>query len=181
MNIYTLTGGIAFVCLAYLHGLMFITLKTDGDIRERAREQSLKMYWVTGAVIILFMILTGVFTNAYTDRGTIIIPMYVVALLIYIALSRFIKREKEGFSFASTGIILLIVTASFFIALFPNVLISTIDPAYSISVYEAASGDYSLKVMTVVAVTLVPIVLAYTIWSYYVFRKRLTGKEHLEY
>lgn len=75
-----------------------------------------------------------------------------------------------------TGLVLILVMTSFFVALFPNVMISSIDPAFNLSIAEAASGDYSLKVMTYVALTLVPVVLAYTIWSYYVFRKRVTGE-----
>lgn len=180
VNFYTLVGGIAFVLLSYLHGLMFITMKTDGDLRARARKQALKLYWITGAVIVLFIALTGVFTNAFTNRGAIIIPMYAIAVVLYLALYKLVKDKKEGFSFTSTGLILVLVTASFFIALFPNVMIAT-DVANNITIYDAASGAYSLKVMTIVALTMVPIVLAYTIWSYYIFRKRVTHKEHLEY
>lgn len=181
VNLFTLVGGIAFVLLSYLHGLMFITMKTNGQLRARAREQALKIYWVTGAVIVLFVVLTGIFTDAYANRGAIIIPMYAVAVLLYLALYKMVKNKKEGFSFTLTGLILVLVTASFFIALFPNVMISTTDVANNITIYEAASGAYSLKVMTIVALTMVPIVLAYTIWSYYIFRKRVSHKEHLEY
>ncbi|PAC36787.1 cytochrome d ubiquinol oxidase subunit II [Caldifermentibacillus hisashii] len=181
VNLFTLVGGIAFVLLSYLHGLMFITMKTNGQLRARAREQALKIYWVTGAVIVLFVVLTGIFTDAYANRGAIIIPMYAVAVLLYLALYKMVKDKKEGFSFTLTGLILVLVTASFFIALFPNVMISTTDVANNITIYEAASGAYSLKVMTIVALTMVPIVLAYTIWSYYIFRKRVSHKEHLEY
>lgn len=181
VNVYTVVGGIAFVMLAYMHGLMFISLKTDGDLRVRAKQMALKMYIATAAVIVLFVGLTAVFTDAYTKRGAILIPLYLVAIVLYLLLFRFLRRNQEGFSFATTGIILVMVTASFFIALFPNVLISSTDTIYNLTVYNAASGHYSLKLMTIVALTMVPIVLAYTIWSYYVFRKRVTDKEHLEY
>jgi cytochrome d ubiquinol oxidase subunit II len=68
-----------------------------------------------------------------------------------------------------------------FIGLFPRVMISELDRAFNLTVYNAASGPYSLKVMTIVAVTLIPFVLGYQMWSYYVFRKRVSEKEHLEY
>lgn len=181
VNIYTLVGGLTLAALSYLHGLNFITLKTDGDIRERAREQALKVYWLTAVLIILFMALTAVYTNAFEERGVIVLTIYAVAIVAYLALYPFVKNGREGFSFAATGIVMILITASFFVILFPNVLISSTDAANSITIYQAASGEYSLKVMTIVALTLVPIVLAYTIWSYYVFRKRLTKKEHLEY
>lgn len=181
VNPYTVVGGIAVVLLTYLHGLMFITLKTTGSLRERAREQAMKMYIASGVVIILFVVLTGVYTEAFTARGTILIPLYAAAIVLYLLLFSFLKNKKEGFSFTVTGLIIILVTSSFFVALFPNVMISTIDAANNLTVYNAASGDYSLKIMTIVAGTMVPIVLGYTIWSYYIFRKRVTDKEHLEY
>ncbi|WP_338470541.1 cytochrome d ubiquinol oxidase subunit II [Niallia sp. XMNu-256] len=181
VNLYTVVGGIAVVLLSYMHGLMFIQLKTDGDIRKRANDQAKKIYLPLGAVIILFVVLTGVYTNALAERGNILIPLYGVAVILYLALFTLLKNKKEGYSFTATGLIIILVTASFFIALFPNVMISSTDIANNITVYNAASGEYSLKIMTIVALTMVPIVLAYTIWSYYVFRKRVTPKEHLEY
>lgn len=181
VNIYTVVGGIAFVLLSYLHGLMFISLKTTGSLRERARLMAQKFYLVTGAVIVLFVALTAIYTDAFTNRGAILIPMYGVAIVLYVLLFPLLRNKREGYSFAVTGLIMVIVTASFFIALFPNVMISSIDIVNNMTVYNAASGDYSLKLMTIVAAIMVPIVLAYTIWSYYIFRKRVTTKEHLEY
>lgn len=181
VNIYTIVGGVAFVLLSFLHGLMFASLKTEGSLRERANAMAQKVYVATGAVIVLFVALTAVYTDAFTEKGMILIPVYAVAVALYSALLPLLRNKKEGYSFATTGLIMILVTASFFIALFPNVMISSTDIAYNLTVYNAASGAYSLKVMTIVAATMVPIVLAYTIWSYYIFRKRVTHEEHLEY
>lgn len=181
VNVYTVVGGVAFVLLTYMHGLMFISLKTTGALRERAREQAQKIYIACAALVVLFVVLTGVYTNAFADRGPVLIPLFAVAIVLYLALYTLLKNKKEGLSFATTGIIIALVTASFFIALFPNVMISSTDIANNLTVYNSASGAYSLKLMTIVAFTMVPIVLGYTIWSYYVFRKRVSDKEHLEY
>ncbi len=181
VNVYTVVGGIAFVLLSFLHGLMFISLKTTDSLRERARQMAQKIYIVTGVVIVLFVGLTAVYTDAFTNRGAILIPMYAVAILLYVLLFPLLRNKREGYSFTATGLIMVIVTSSFFIALFPNVMISSTDIMNNLTVYNAASGDYSLKLMTIVAAIMVPIVLAYTIWSYYIFRKRVTSKEHLEY
>ncbi len=182
VNVYTVIGGIAFVLLSYLHGLLFVTLKTDGSMRKRAKEAALKIYWAAGASILLFVGLTAVYTDAFTDRGAILVPLFAVVLVLYALLHRLIAKGREGFSFTVTGITLIAIMASFFIGLFPNVMISTIDSAFNMTIREAASGQYSLKLMTFVALTMVPIVIAYTIWSYYVFRKRITeDAEHLEY
>ncbi|MDQ0230068.1 cytochrome d ubiquinol oxidase subunit II [Metabacillus malikii] len=181
VNLYNVAGGVAFVLLSYLHGLMFISLKTTDSLRERAREQAKKIYIVSGVVIILFIVLTAIFTPAFTDKGMFIIPMYSIAVFLFLLLLPLLKQKRERLSFTVTGLIMILVTASFFVTLFPNVLISSLDTENNITIYQAASGQYSLKIMTIVAVVMVPIVLAYTIWSYYVFRKRVTSKEHLEY
>lgn len=177
VNLYTIVGGLAFVALVYLHGLMFIRLKTDGEIRERAGKAAMKMYMAAGAVVVLFDILTAVFTDAFVKRGAILIPVYAVAIVLYLGLYPLLRNKKEGLSFAVTGLILILVTVSFFVALFPNVLISSMGAANNLTLYKASSSPYSLKVMTIVACTMVPVVLAYTIWSYYVFRKRVTPHE----
>lgn len=177
VNLYTIVGGLAFVALVYLHGLMFIRLKTDGEIRERAGKAAMKMYIATGAVVVLFTLLTAVFTDAFVKRGAILIPVYAVAIVLYLALYPLLRNKKEGLSFAVTGLILILVTVSFFVALFPNVLISSMGAANNLTLYKASSSPYSLKIMTIVACTMVPVVLAYTIWSYYVFRKRVTPHE----
>ncbi|PAD67257.1 cytochrome d ubiquinol oxidase subunit II [Bacillus sp. 7586-K] len=181
VNLYTVVGGIAFVLLSYLHGLMFISLKTTDSLRERAREQAKKIYYACGAIIVLFVGLTALYTPAFSEKGLYIIPIFGAVILLYLLLLPLLKQKRERLSFSMTGLIMILVTASFFVTLFPNVLISSLDSANNITIYAAASGDYSLKIMTVVALTMVPIVLAYTIWSYYVFRKRVTDKEHLEY
>lgn len=181
VNVYTVVGGLAFLFLSYMHGLMFIQLKTDEDIRERAHKQAMKLFFVTALVVVLFIGLTAVYTDVFNTRGWLLIPVYGLAVILYLAIYPLLKNKKEGLSFTFSGLVLLLVTSSFFIGLFPNAVISTLDPAYNISIYDAASGAYSLKVMTIVAAIMVPIVLGYTIWSYYVFRKRVTSKEHLEY
>lgn len=181
VNVYTVVGGLAFLFLSYMHGLMFIQLKTDEDIRERAHKQAMKLFFVTALVVVLFIGLTVVYTDVFNTRGWLLIPVYGLAVILYLAIYPLLKNKKEGLSFTFSGLVLLLVTSSFFIGLFPNAVISTLDPAYNISIYDAASGAYSLKVMTIVAAIMVPIVFGYTIWSYYVFRKRVTSKEHLEY
>ncbi|MEK3889984.1 cytochrome d ubiquinol oxidase subunit II [Bacillus sp. FSL K6-3431] len=182
VNIYTVIGGILFVLLSYLHGLMFISLKTTGNMRERARKEAQKIYIISGAVLVAFIVLTAIYTEAFTEKGSILIPIYVIAIILYGLLFILLRNKKEGLSFTMTGLIIILIMTSFFIALFPNVMISSVDVANNMSIYKAASGQYSLRIMTIVAATMIPIVLGYTIWSYYIFRKRVTEeKEHLEY
>ena len=176
VNVYTVIGGLLFVALSYLHGLFFITLKTVDDIRARAHAQAKKVYFGTGVLLIAFMVMTVTETTATEGKlGGLIVPMFAVAAVVYVALFFLMTKQKEGLSFTMTGLLFVITVSSFFVGLFPNVLISSTDVANNISVYAAASGDYSLKIMTYVAITMVPIVLGYTAWTYYIFRKRITG------
>lgn len=183
VNLYTVSGGVAFVMLAYMHGLNFTQLKVAGELRERANKQALQWFIPTAAVVVLYVVLTFINTGMFGEgKALYTIPIYAVAILLYLAMYALLKKKKEGLSFTFTGIILTLVVASYFVALFPYVLVSSTDIANSITLYDAASGAYTLKVMTIVALTLVPVVLAYTIWSYFIFRKRVTAdKEHLEY
>lgn len=181
VNVYTVVGGLTFVALSYLHGLTFISLKTVGDLRERSRKEAQKWVAITGMIILLFTILTAIYTEAFSAKGMILIPMYAIMAILYGALFLLLRKKKEGYSFIITGGILIIITASFFIALFPNVMISSLGIAENITIYEAASGSYSLRLMTIVAATMLPVVLGYTFWTYYVFRKRVSKKEHLKY
>lgn len=177
VNPYTIVGGVSFVVLSYLHGLTFITLKTTDSIRKRAMDQARKVYIAAGICLAFFIGLTAVYTEVFAQKTNITIAMFAAIVVVYLALLPLLIKRKEGLSFTATGLIIIVVTAFFFVALFPNVMISSLDPAYHITLYKAASGDYSLKVMTIVAFTLVPVVLAYTVWSYYVFRKRVTGEK----
>lgn len=93
----------------------------------------------------------------------------------------FLYRKKEGWAFAMTGLLILVPVATFFTSLFPRVMISSFGSAYDLTVSNAASSPYTLKAMTIVAVALLPFVLAYQAWSYYVFRKRVSARDHLEY
>lgn len=181
VNVYSVVGGLGFVLLSYLHGLMFATLKVEGDLRERARKQAIKLYYVIGVALVLFVVLTYVFTDVFSNHGLILSIMYGLVVVLFLALFPLLKNKKEGYSFTVTGLMLVLVVSSFFVGLFPNVIISSTDPAFSIAITEAASGEYSLKIMTVVAAIMVPIVLAYQVWSYYIYRERVSDKEHLEY
>lgn len=180
VNLYTIMTGITFVLITYILGLTFIALKTDGPIRERAREQAKKIYWWVGAAIILFLALTAMETTVFADKGTILIPVFAVAVVLYALLYVFLRKDREGYSFVLSALVAVLITASFFIYLFPNALIAT-DPTNNITIYDAASGGYSLTVMTIVAAIFVPIVLVYTAWSYWIFRRRMKTSDHLEY
>ena len=107
--------------------------------------------------------------------------MGVVIVAAYMLAAVFIAKRRDGWAFGMTGAVIALTIAFFFAGLFPNVMISSIDQAFNLTLTNAASGPYSLKVMTIVALSLLPFVLGYQIWSYFVFHKRVHEQSHLEY
>jgi cytochrome d ubiquinol oxidase subunit II len=92
-----------------------------------------------------------------------------------------VRKGRDGWAFGMTALTIAVTLITMFIIMFPRVMVSSLDPAYSLTIYNASSSPYTLKVMTIVAVIFVPIVLIYQGWSYWVFRERLTAESQLEY
>lgn len=181
VNLYTLVGGITVTVLCLVHGLMFTTLRTEGDLQARARRLGRKLMIPLAALLVLFAVMTYFMTDVFQVRGAILAVVAVLGLIVFLLAGYFMKQKKDGWAFGMTGGIILLSIASVFIGLFPRVMISSINSAFDLTIHNAASGAYSLKVMTIVAVTLLPFVLGYQIWSYFVFHKRVNEKQHLEY
>lgn len=181
VNLYTVVGGVTVTVLCLIHGLLFATLRTVGDLQERARDLAKRLLIPLALLFVIFEAMTYFMTDVFKVRGAILSVVVLCAVAAVVLTGVFISKKKDGWAFAMTGVVILTSIASIFIGLFPRVMISAIDSAYNLTVYNAASGPYSLKVMTIVALTLLPFVLGYQIWSYYMFRQRVREKGHLEY
>lgn len=181
INPYSLVAGVTTVMLCIVHGLMFAALRTTGDIRVRASVMARKLLIPLAGLLVLLAILTSVYTDVFTVRGPILIAIAVVGVIVFILAGYFMKQKREGWAFGMTGGLIILSIASVFIGLFPRVMVSSLGAMYDLTLYNTASGHYSLKVMTIVACTLLPFVLGYQIWTYFVFHKRLHEKTHLEY
>mgnify|MGYP001216084190 CR=1 FL=1 len=174
---FALLGGVMFLLVTTQHGLQFITLKTEGDLQERARKVANKIAPITLLVVLLFAIVGYIKTDIFTYHGNfwVILPILTwVALLLGTMLNR---KKKDGLAFTMTSLTILFLSASIFIGMFPRVMISSINDMYSLTVQTASSGSYTLKTMLIATIIFLPFVLAYQTWSYYVFRKRVTKKD----
>jgi cytochrome d ubiquinol oxidase subunit II len=174
LNPFGLIGGLTTVAVFLLHGANFLSLKLDGELRERARALSKKLYIFAAVMVILLAITTYIYTDVLTKIGVnpgITPILSVVALLISIY---FINRKMEGWAFISVSLHIVLTQVAFFTLMFPRVMVSSLNPAWSLTIYNASSSQYTLTVMSIVAVIFVPIVLAYQGWTYYMFRKRIT-------
>jgi cytochrome d ubiquinol oxidase subunit II len=182
LNPFGLIGGLTMVTVFLLHGANFLTLKLDGELRERVRSIARKLYFAAASMVVVLAITTYIFTDITTKLGINpgITPIASVVVLLVTII--FINRRLEGWAFASTGIHLVLTQISFFTLMFPRVMISSTNPEWSLTIYNASSSQYTLTVMSIVALIFVPIVLAYQIWTYYIFRKRIsTDKKSLVY
>jgi len=181
ISIYSVTAGVCMVLLFLLHGALFLNLKMTGELRQRARAFALKIGPWTSILLLFFVALSYYETELFAARGVNpgLIPILAGAALLSVHF--FLKAGKDGWAFSMTGLTIALSTITVFMYMYPNVMISSLNPEWTMTIHDAASNPYTLKVMTIVAVTMVPIVLAYQIWTYWVFRKRISVKDHLEY
>ena len=167
LNPYALLGGLATLSVFALHGAVFLALKTTDELRARARDLCRPL----GSAAVLF---GGGFLawTAVDHGGWVWLPVALAAATLVTGVLLALE-DREGLAFLCTAIAIVAITAALFGALYPDVLPSTTDAAYSLTTTNAASTPYTLKIMTWVAVAFTPIVLAYQSWTYWVFRKRV--------
>jgi len=182
LNPYALLGGIVTLTLFTLHGAVFLELKVDGVVRTRAAQVARVMWLPVTLVIVLFVLFSTSQSDLLASQNLPLKLGAVVVAVVGLLWADFnILTKHYGRAFIGLAVAIVAVTATLFSILFPNVLPSTLDRAFSLTVYNASSSQYTLSLMTVIALTLVPIVLLYQGWTYYIFRKRLTLNSHLEY
>ncbi|MFV5318053.1 cytochrome d ubiquinol oxidase subunit II [Priestia megaterium] len=181
VNLYTITGGVTLTMLCLWHGLIFATIRTMDDIRDRSRKVAMKLLPVNALLLLIFSGMTFFETDLFSNHSRLMLYTFFIGIFVYLLAGFFLTRKKDGWAFAMSGLILILSISSIFAGLFSTVLVSSINESYSLTIHNAASGNYSLKIMSYAAIALLPFVLGYQIWSYYVFRKRVDHKEHMEY
>jgi cytochrome d ubiquinol oxidase subunit II len=173
LNPYGLLGGLTTLALFVTYGAVYIALKTVGPVRGRARLLAGRVGVGTAALAVGFLLWT---TLSYGDAWSgLFSALTAAAFVVGLAANR---REREGWAFALIGTSVVLAVVSLFVALYPDVLPSTTNPAYSLTIENASSTPRTLAVMSWVAVLMAPVVLAYEGWTYWVFRKRI-GRESI--
>lgn len=170
---YALLGGLVTLVLFTFHGAVFASLKTVGDIRERARRTA------TAVGLIAAVLVTGFLGWTQDDKGDgASLVVLVVAVAALVAALGATRLGREGWAFVFSGVTIVAAVAMLFLTLFPNVMPSTLDESWSLTVGNASSSPYTLKIMTWGAGFAAPLVMLYQGWTYWVFRKRI-GTQHL--
>lgn len=181
LNPYALLIGVLAVVGFTFHGATFLNLKTGGVILERSRSVARRLWPVVVVVLLVSFIATYMATDAVARLGVNPGVIPIGAGLSILATGYFVRRRMDGWAFALSMLTIGLTVVTIFLILYPRVMVSSLDPAYSLTIYNASSSGYTLRVMSIVAAIFVPIVLIYQGWSYWVFRQRITADSHLEY
>lgn len=175
---FALLGGLVGLVLFVFHGSVFLLLRTEGEIFNKIRNAALKIGLAAMGVeiIVLFILLIQGSLFAKPVAGCLGVSSLLLLVISYLMI--FYKKYKTAMF--SNGLGVVVAVAALFSGLYPKVMVSSLNPDFSLTIANASSSPYTLKVITIVSLTLLPIILGYQIWTYWIFRKRVNSKS-LEY
>lgn len=183
LNPYGLWTGVFFVVLFAVHGALWLALKIEGELGERAFCWAQKAWYLLLAVAVVFLVWTALETELMANYRSrpywFIVPLLGIVSLLLMKMMSAGKRVMTAF--LASCVTIVMVTFTGIIGLYPNLIPSRLDPAFSLTVFNASSSPYTLRIMTVVALVFVPIVIGYQIWVYRVFRHKVTVGTAPEY
>ncbi|GAA2808283.1 cytochrome d ubiquinol oxidase subunit II [Kribbella solani] len=168
LNPFALLGGLTFVAVFVTHGAIFLALRTTGDLRVRANRLATRTGAVAAVLTIAFLAWAQVLRGDSMSLALMIAAVVAFAGGLVANVAR-----REGWAFVGTTLAIGLVVVALFVALFPDVMPSTLEPGSTLTVVDAASSPYTLKVMTIITAIFFPLVLLYQGWTYWVFRKRV--------
>lgn len=172
LNPFALVTGLCTLALFITHGAVYLALKTTLEVRARARSTALSV----GVVAAVLMALSVGWQHVL--RGTALsLTLGVLAVVSLLAGVLLTRRGRDGWAFAATALAIGLLALGWFASLYPDVLPSTLDPAYSLNITNAASTPYTLTLMSWIALVFSPLILGYQAWSYWVFRKRISTRQ----
>lgn len=171
VNVYTLLGGLATASLFAFYGAVFVALKTAGPVREDA----FRFARILSVPVVVLAGGFGLWTQVAHGKTWTWVALAAAVVALLTAVWLMWSHEREGVAFFSTIVVVAAVAVLLFGSLYPNLLPSMLDPAWSVTIYNGSSTPYTLKIMTWASLTLLPLVIGYQAWTYWVFRKRITA------
>ncbi len=176
LNPYALLGGVVTLTVFLTHGAIFLSLKTAGEIRERARGFAIKLGLIAAVAAVGFLVWTNLMLP---ELNNIVLALSAVVALSWLAGLYSTLKVREGWAFVFSAVAIAAFVADLFYALYPRVMPSSLGSQFDLTITNASSTQYTLKVMTVVALIMTPLVLIYQGWTYWVFRKRISASQIL--
>lgn len=174
LNPYALLGGVVTLTVFLTHGAVFLALKTDGGIRERSRALALKLGLVAAVAAVAFLVWTNVMLPEFNG---LVFGLSILVAVLWLSGLFAVLKVREGWAFIFSAATIATFVATLFYALYPRVMPSSISSEFDLTITNASSTPYTLKVMTIVAVIMTPLVLIYQGWTYWVFRKRVSASQ----
>lgn len=174
LNPYALLGGVVTLTVFLTHGAVFLALKTDGEIRHRANAFAVRLGLIAAVAAVSFLAWTNV---SYSDSKIWVLVLSTVVALSWVAGLLANVKKREGWAFIFSAVAIATFVATLFTTLYPRVMPSSLGSELDLTIWNASSTDYTLKVMTIVALVMTPIVLIYQGWTYWVFRKRVSASQ----
>lgn len=176
LNPYALFSGLVVAALFVFHGAVFLTRKASPDLAERAEEYARSIWTALALGIGVFLYLSWRFTDIFSRPGLGAWALGAAMIIAFLLAGVFLHKRRGGMAFVCSALTILSLVAVLFIGLYPRLLVSTVSPAYNLTIENAASSPYTLRVMTIVTLILLPVVLAYQGWTYWVFRHRVVER-----
>jgi cytochrome d ubiquinol oxidase subunit II len=179
LNPYGLLGGALFVLLFAVHGSLWLTIKTEGVLRERAEAMAARLWWPLLAVAVAFLGGTWFATDLYANhlRWPFLLVLPIVAVLGLIGSKLMLARKAYWFAWTASALTIAGAAGFGVAGLFPRLLPSSLDPAYTLTAFNSASSPLTLKIMLGVVLVFVPVVLFYQVWVYRTFSFPLTAAD----
>ncbi|OGO32315.1 MAG: cytochrome d ubiquinol oxidase subunit II [Chloroflexi bacterium RBG_16_54_11] len=182
LNPYALLACLAVSLLVVLHGASFLSLKTTGEIEAKVKELVRFLWLLVTLLLAIFMVTSFIVTDAPERLNVLTVLFPVAGITAMTAAGGFVRQERFGRVFAMTCLAVGLLFGTIFSLLYPRLIVSSLNPEWSLTIMNSASSPYTLKLMTIITLVFLPVVLIYQGWSYWVFRKRLTGEpESLTY
>jgi cytochrome d ubiquinol oxidase subunit II len=173
LNPFGLLGGLTTVAIFLLHGTIFLGMKIEGELADKALALAKKVWIAVIVLTVLMLVATYIYTDIVKQLGINPGLVPIASLAAILLAGYFLNRKQDGWAFAMTGLTIALSLITSFLIMFPRVMISSTSPDYSLTITNASSTPYTLGVMSIVALIFVPIVLAYQGWTYWVFRQRV--------
>jgi cytochrome d ubiquinol oxidase subunit II len=181
LNPYGLLGGLLFLSLFLVHGSLWLAIKTDGSLKERAVAIADKLWIALLVIAVIFLIATAVATSLYANYLSypILFLVLLIDVLALVGIKFFLMKEDYLKAWISSAVTIVFCTFFGVIGLFPDLFPSSIDPEYSLSAFNASSSPLTLKIMLVVVILFIPIVIVYQTWTYLLFKDKVTKEDLL--
>lgn len=176
LNPFALLASLALTLLVLFHGASFLSLKTTGEIEQKSKGLMRWLWLLVSLILVIFLVTSFIVTNASQNLNVFIILFPLAGVVTILLAGYFMRNQQMGKVFLMTCLTIGFFVATIFALLYPNLMVSSLNPEWSLTIYTAASTTYTLRLMTIITLIFLPIVLIYQGWSYWVFRRRITGE-----